>query len=333
MEIARLADMGVNNYGDPLVEARQCRHDSALFDFSFMSRARITGPDALQCLNSIQLRDLSTMRSGDIRYCLCTDADGVVGADLTVWKIADDCFEIFSGRSQEIDLLAAQLQGQSSIQDLSDTTSVFSLQGPKALALLCRLVDGDALRALAYFQHDKFFIGGIPCQIGRLGYTGEKGFEIVIDDPAMADILWEILAGISQPAGVAAIDILRIEAGFILFLNECRMGCNAMELGLSRFSGIDQRCCRYELVCFRANQQAVDMPWSPPLKLPKPGEGEIIVSSASLSVLCDGVLGLGFVRHPYKQGNIFTDPSKLFHNVTIADRPFYDPYKKIPRSK
>ena len=44
MIITRLAEMGVNDCGDPLNEARQCRHDSGLFDFSFMSRARIMGP-------------------------------------------------------------------------------------------------------------------------------------------------------------------------------------------------------------------------------------------------------------------------------------------------
>ena len=155
----------------------------------------------------------------------------------------------------------------------------------------------------------------------------------MVDDCAMADILWGILAGISQPAGVAAIDILRIGAGFILFLNECRMGCNALELGLSQFSGNDQHCCRYELVCFRANEQAVEMPWSPPAKLPGPEDGEIIVSSASLSVLCDGVLGFGFIKHPYKHDRTFTDPSDIFQDIKIVDKPFYDPYKQIPRSK
>jgi glycine cleavage system aminomethyltransferase T len=101
MKDARLADIGVNNYGDPLEEARHCRQDSALFDFSFMSRARVTGRNAFQCLNKIQARDLSTMQSGDIRYCLCTDANGVVGADLTVSSVTPHVIKIDEFRVNE----------------------------------------------------------------------------------------------------------------------------------------------------------------------------------------------------------------------------------------
>jgi len=332
MTITRLADIGVNNYGDALAEARQCRDESALFDFSFMSRARITGPAAIQKLNSMQSRDLSTMKSGDIRYCLCNDDDGNVGTDITVWKFANDCFEIFSGRHHEIEQIAILMQDQNTFQDLSDSTSIFSLQGPLASDLLLRLGGGDAPGTLSYFQHESFSIGGIQCQIGRLGYTGEKGFEIVVDDPVNANILWNILSGACQPAGVAAIDILRIEAGFILFLNECRMACNARELGLGQFSETDQSRCRFELVCFQADEQVIGMPWSPSQELLPPKTGEIVVSSASLSTLFEGIIGLGFTRLPYYRGNAIVDPTGLFHNIKIASRPFYDPNKIIPRS-
>ena len=332
MTITALADIGVNNYGDALAEARRCREDSALFDFSFMSRARVTGPRALHCLNQIQSRNLSSMQPGSICYSLCTDVEGNVEADITVWKFSDDCFEIFSGRHQDIERVAILLQGQNNFQDLSESTSVYALQGPGSLDLLCRSGGGDALRSLNYFQHDNFTICGVPCLIGRLGYTGEKGFEIIVDNPVKASSLWNILAELSQPAGVAAIDILRIEAGFVLFLNECRMTCNAYELGLGQFSEKPQSRCRFELVCFRADAQAFDMPWSPQLALSKPKAGEIIVSSASLSVLCDGVVGLGFTRLPYYRGNALNDPLGIFQNIKTVNKPLYDPLKVIPRS-
>jgi glycine cleavage system aminomethyltransferase T len=141
-----------------------------------------------------------------------------------------------------------------------------------------------------------------------------------------------MLLGISHPAGVAAMDILRIEAGFILFLNECRMGCNATELGLGRFSNSDSPDVRYQLVCFRADEKSIEMPWSPSAYLSRPKDGEIAVTSASLSVLCEGILGMGFVRHPGRYETIYRDPTSRFHGIRMVELPFYDPSKEIPRS-
>jgi glycine cleavage system aminomethyltransferase T len=331
--VVTLAELGVNNYGDPLEEARQCRRDSAVFDFSFMSRARINGPEALLYLSEIQSRDLSNMQAGDIHYCLFTDDAGVVSSDLTVWKFADDNFEIYSGRPLDIELIASGVPDSCTFRDLSNSTSIFSIQGPNSLDHISQLGDRDALEALSYFQHTRISIGGVPCQIGRLGYTGEKGFEIVVEDRAEAENVWEKLLNISRPAGVAAIDILRIEAGFILFLNECRMGCNAAELGLGRFSRSNEPETRVELVCFKANEQTIDMPWSPPQTLAEPGDGEIVVTSSSMSVLCEGILGLGFVRFPCRYDTLYTDLFGRFQGIQIVDFPFYDTSKKIPRSK
>ncbi len=332
MSVTTLAELGVNNYGDPLDEARQCRRDSAVFDFSFMSRARITGTGALSYLNEIQSRNLSAMQSGDIRYCVYAEVDDIVSSDLTVWKFADDVFEIYSGRSRDIKLIATGLPADCGFKDLSKSTSIFSIQGPNSLSLLSRFGDRNALEALSYFQHNKISIGGVPCQIGRLGYTGEKGFEIVIDDRHGAERVWEMLLSISRPAGVAAIDVLRIEAGFILFLNECRMGCNATELGLGKFSNLGTPDVRYQLVCFRADEQSIDMPWSPATHLLAPREGEITVTSACLSMLCEGVLGMGFVRYPGRREIIYKDPTSEFNGIRMVHLPFYDPLKGIPRS-
>jgi aminomethyltransferase len=332
MSVTTLAELGVTKYDDPLEEARRCRQDGALFDFSFMSRARISGPDALGYLNTFQSRDLSTMRAGDIRYGLCADADGSVSSDLTVWRYSGDTFEVYSGRPEDIDLIAAGLPDRCDFRDLSDSTSIFSVQGPSSLDLLSRFGDREALRALSYFRHRRIAIGGVPCQVGRLGYTGEKGFEIVVDSRPGSDSVWDMLLDGVRPAGVAAMDILRIEAGFILFLNECRMGCNAAELGLGGFSSTGATQVRHQLVCFRADERSIEMPWSPPPDLPGPGEAEIVVTSASLSVLCEGVLGLGFVRHADRDVTILRDPSGRFHGIRRARLPFYDPSKKVPRS-
>ena len=73
------------------------------------------------------------------------------------------------------------------------------------------------------------------------------------------------------------------------------------------------------------------MPWSPSITLDLPGEGEIVVTSASLSVLCEAVLGLGLVRYPVDMNRNYRDLENGFDNIELVDRPYYDPQKLIPR--
>ena len=332
MTMMKLSDLGANDYGDPLEEARQCRQDSALFDFSFMSRGRLSGPAALGYLQEIQTRDLSTMRPGDIRYCLNAAADGAVSSDLTVWQLSESAYDVYSGQHADIDRIGKGLPAHCDFLDLSDSTSVLSVQGPDSLDVLSRFGDRRVLESLSYFQHAPVRLDGIACRIGRLGYTGEKGFEVVLEEDTGRERAWHLLRGAARPAGVAAIDILRIEAGFILFLNECRLGCNAAELGLGGFASRMDAARRYTLVCFRATDQSVAMPWSPLPDLAKPDDGEIAVTSAARSVLCEGILGLGLVRHPVLPGKTYRDSADRFHGIEIVNRPFYDPRKSIPRS-
>ena len=72
----------------------------------------------------------------------------------------------------------------------------------------------------------------MPCVIGRLGYSGEPGFEIIVDAELQAP-LWNELSGRARPAGFAATDILRIEAGLVLFANEFVVPVTPSEAGLS----------------------------------------------------------------------------------------------------
>src|SRR5262249_57514739 len=89
--------------------------------------------------------------------------------------------------------------------------------------------------SLEYFGNGGRNMGGVACRVGRLGYTGERGFEIVLPRAAR-EVVWTALARHARPAGFAAADILRIEAGFLLFANELRFPVSAAELELGRFA-------------------------------------------------------------------------------------------------
>ena len=105
------------------------------------------------------------------------------------------------------------------VENLSKETLIYSVQGPYSLKALNGFINDKSLSNPLYFGFAKFRFNGIPSLIGRLGYTGEQGFEIIL--PAENHL--QILNSLSNKAhlcGFSAVDRLRIKAGFILFANE-----------------------------------------------------------------------------------------------------------------
>lgn len=322
----------VRDFGDICGEARACRAQCALFDFSFMARGRVQGVGALSALAKLTPRRLGDLSRGRIRYALRLGTDGAVSADLTIWNLGDNRYEVMSGRRVDIIDLASFCAADSTFVDLSEDTAVFAVQGPRSLAAFAGLTDTTRLAQLTYFSHDIFPIAGVECRIGRLGYTGEKGFELILPRASAAE-LWRLLAGRVRPAGFAAADCLRIEAGFILFVNECRFGATAEELGLRKFAGVDSRKARVHLACFAAQTEENPVLWQPRRGATMPHtRGEISVTSACHSVHAGCTVGLGYVRADEAQiGSHATDPTGYFRSIRLVGYPLYDPQKRKVR--
>jgi glycine cleavage system aminomethyltransferase T len=323
----------VTDYGEAAGEYRACREACALFDFSFVQRARISGPGARAAIATLTARPMDGLAAGRIRYALRAKPGGVLVSDLTVWNLGGGGFEVMSGRRQDIEDLAAEAEAcNASVEDLSPETAIFAVQGPMALRSLAGLTATGALAALPYFGHGRAEIAEVTCRIGRLGYSGEAGFEIICPR-AKAELIWSRLAERARPAGFAAADALRIEAGFLLFANEFLVPVTAREVGLERFAGNDAASPRARLVCFRAGPPEPPPLWrpGPDLALP-PAPGEITVTSACHSPAAGGTLGLGYVRPEDNEiGRAVLDPRGEFGGVRIAPLPFYDPEKSRPR--
>lgn len=329
----------VRHYGDPEGEVEACRTNVALFDFSFMARGRIAGPEALAGVRRLTDRPISDMRPGQIRYALRADAWGVLVADLTIWREGADVYEVMSGRRADIcELVQAAPPG--SAVDMTDDTAVFAMQGPRALAALSKLLArDDAMRiaALRYFEFCDAPLAGMPCRIGRLGYTGERGFEVIVH-AAHAGPLWGELVGVARPAGFIAADVLRIEAGFVLFANEFRVPQTAAEAGLAAFAatGSGQSPGLFgpsiTLVTFTANTRADVALFVPPGELSRPqAAGELVVTSACRSRRASGVLGLGYARRDNTADVALRDAGGHFHDIRLRSMPFYDTAKRCPR--
>jgi len=105
------------------------------------------------------------------------------------------------------------------VEDVSEAMAALALQGPNARAVLQQLSDAD-LAGLKYFRLTTPRLRGIPVTISRTGYTGDLGFEVWLE-AGYALSLWDALieAGTPygiMPAGMLALDLVRIEAGLML---------------------------------------------------------------------------------------------------------------------
>jgi aminomethyltransferase len=327
------------DFGDVGAEAASCRAAAALFDFSFMSRIRVEGPAASELIGTLTPRRVDDLAPGRIRYALRIAADGRVIEDLTIWRLGAEAFEIFSATGDGLPQLQPAAGSVVSVRDLSAETAIFAVQGPASLRALSSLSPAGPLRELPYFAHSPAEIAGVACRVGRLGYTGERGFEIILPRAAR-DGIWTELARHACPAGFAAADILRIEAGFLLSANELCVPVAAAELGLDRFAAGPGAFCpgraqarerRVRLICFGASCDTEPVLWRPrPDASFPPARGELFVTSACRSAVTKEVLGLGYVAVAPRCAQL-VDPAGQFHEIREVSLPFFDPRKRRPR--
>jgi aminomethyltransferase len=96
------------------------------------------------------------------------------------------------------------------------------LQGPRSREILQGLTSSDLSNAAFpyYTFREDVEIGGIPVFMTRLGYTAELGYELWVDRERAFD-LWDALLEAGEPQGMkligmVALDLFRIEGGFII---------------------------------------------------------------------------------------------------------------------
>ena len=228
-------------YGSETAEHNAVRTAAGLFDLSHMGEIAVTGPDAAAALDYALTGDLSGLAPGRARYTLICAPDGGVLDDLIVYRLGDQDFLVVANASNAARVhaeLTERAAGRSAtVTDQTADYALIALQGPAAAAILGPLTDAD-LTALRYYAGHPASVDGRRVMLARTGYTGEDGFEIFAR-PDDAEPLWATLteAGAGHglvPAGLAARDTLRLEAGMALYGNELGPDITPFEAGLGR---------------------------------------------------------------------------------------------------
>ena len=200
-------------------EYHAIRNTAGLIDVSPLFKYDVRGKDALKFVNRVITRDAAKCAVGQAVYaCLC-DGEGKVIQDGTVFRLAEDHFRFHLADPGLRWLKLNAVSLAVSIEEVSEEIAALAIQGPNALKILQGLI-GPELAALKFFRLMSAKVAGVRVMISRTGYTGDLGYEIWLPS-AHAEPLWDVIieegkAYGLKPAGMLALDVARLEAGFIL---------------------------------------------------------------------------------------------------------------------
>lgn len=227
---ARMADFGGWSMpieypgGGVVAEHTAVRERVGVFDVSHLGKARVSGPGAVDYVNSCLTNDLRRIGPGQAQYTMCcTESGGVVDDLIQYLRSDEDVFLIpnAANTARVVEMLAAQAPEGITVENLHDSYGIVAVQGPRSDEVLGALglpVEHD------YMSFVEAEWEGRPVIVCRTGYTGERGYELVPAWEATGS-LWDAVAQAvgeegGLPAGLGARDTLRTEMGYPLHGND-----------------------------------------------------------------------------------------------------------------
>ncbi len=231
--------MPVNYSKGILAEHHAVRKGVGVFDVSHMGEFIVTGPKALQWVNSMVTNNAEGLGLNQVMYSGLCYPDGGFVDDLLVYRLADRVMLVVNASNIKKDFawLKAHVPADGvKLEDKSDTYTLLAVQGPKSAELVQKLTDVD-VPSIKYYWCQPGQIAGIPGIVSRTGYTGELGYELYFPVEHSLKVwneLWKYGKDFGlEPIGLGARDSLRLEMKFALYGHEIDAYHNPIEAGLS----------------------------------------------------------------------------------------------------
>ncbi|MFL1999604.1 aminomethyltransferase family protein [Microbacterium sp. A1-JK] len=261
-------------YASDLAEHRAVREAAGLFDISHMAEFWVHEGRAADFLDYALAGRVSAMPVGTAKYSLVLADDGGIVDDVIVYRTGGEYFLVVANAGNRAAVAAAldaalaawarvhafldePVEGDFAgvpgaelprVEDVSDQTALLAVQGPRARAIVEATagvdITGTALGDLGYYAWIGGTFDGASLFVARTGYTGEDGFELLVPN-RVAVALWDALLAAGEafglvPAGLAARDTLRLEAGMPLYGHELTRDVVPAQAGLARAVALDK---------------------------------------------------------------------------------------------
>jgi len=220
-------------------EHETVRTGVGVFDVSHMGEFILKGEKAIDLIQKVSSNDVSKLYNGKVQYAYLPNENGGIVDDFLTYKIDDETYLLVVNASnieKDWDWISKYNSYGVEMKDISDETSLFAVQGPKAAEALQGLTDIE-LASMEYYSFVKGSFAGVDNVIvSATGYTGAGGFEIYVANKD-AQKVWDAIfaAGASfgiKPIGLGARDTLRLEMGFCLYGNDIDDTTSPLAAGL-----------------------------------------------------------------------------------------------------
>ncbi len=313
-KLGQFGDWEVPLYYTSILEEHDAvRNRAGLFDISHMGEFFIRGSAALAFLEQVLPRPISSMTLGKALYMPLLNNHGGFIDDIILYRLEPDFFLMIVNAGnvdKDFEWLQSckkRLDPQNTFEltNQTDEKGLLALQGPKSEAIV-RAAFGAEFASLGYYYAKPWKKG----LIARTGYTGEDGFEIMVDQKHLNE-LWNLLFkfGTAEglvPAGFGARDTLRLEAAMPLYGHDMDDQITPLEAGIGwavdlnkpgfigreplvkqKAEGVQKKLVGFEMIDRGIPRQGFEI---------KKGEKSLgVVTSGSFSPTLQKNIGLGYV--------------------------------------
>lgn len=225
-------------YTSIIDEHKTVRENAGLFDVSHMGEVFVSGKDSLEFLNKVVPQDISKLDYEKAVYCQLPNKQGGLIDDLIIYKIGLNEYLIICNAAridEDLNWMVRNKKGLDvKIDNQSHNYSLLAVQGPKAAEILQTMGLNTKQNS---FTIKPAKVAGIKLLASRTGYTGEDGFELLVENEYSEELFDKILElgkpfGL-KPIGLGARDTLRLEAALHLYGNDLDENTTPIEAGLA----------------------------------------------------------------------------------------------------
>lgn len=322
-------------------EALAVRDGVGVLDLPGFSRFKLSGPDAAGWLRSRIAGVLP--KTGRMTLAYFPTSKGRVHTEMSIIREGEDEFTLITAAAaqwHDFAILSDNLPEQLELTDVTTELSTLIVTGPKSRELF-EAVGTSADLELPWLSIQKADVAGIACELYRVSFAGELGWEIhapMADIPALYAAVTN--AG-ATPFGMYALNSLRIEKGYRAWKGDLSTDYTLLESGLDRFTKLDkaeefpgkaallnerQQGSKQRFVTLIVDSKEIDPPYMSNIWM----NGNIVgeTTSAAYGFRIDACVALGMVRDDLAHPDTVLEVEVYGERVPATvkpDCPLWDP--------